>query len=211
MFTLVFKRAYAARPPPSESSETPGKGAVGEVNERYPQRPGAADRRKTTDCTDDTDEEWRRSARTFQRSPFVSDPSVKSVKSVVKITVKNGSPIKVAQTGVAQPRAQKSKKKSPKSGGHGGARPGAGRPRENRQPVTMHLHPAVIEALRLRGRRIGEFVEPLVVHELVRLLATALRHSGTAPMPDYAHAIAQCLEKVGPGYVQSAIRLAERR
>jgi len=103
------------------------------------------------------------------------------------------------------------KRQKPKSRGHGGARPGAGRKPEGREPVTMHLHPAVIEALRLRGRRIGEFVEPLVVTELVRLLATALRQTGPAPLPDYALAIARCLEKVGPGYVQSAIRLAERK
>jgi len=107
--------------------------------------------------------------------------------------------------------SKKEKNKKPKSHGHGGARPGAGRKPEGREPVTMHLHPAVIEALRLRGRRIGEFVEPLVVTELVRLLAMALRHAATAPLSDYALAIARCLEKVGPGYAESAIRLAERK
>jgi len=44
----------------------------------------AAVKRRTTDCTDDTDEEWRRSACVPDRSYFVSNPSVKSVKSVVK-------------------------------------------------------------------------------------------------------------------------------
>jgi hypothetical protein len=43
-------------------------------------------RRRTTDFTDFTDEEWRRSACVF-RPTSVSDPSVKSVQSVVKTII----------------------------------------------------------------------------------------------------------------------------
>jgi predicted lipoprotein len=38
----------------------------------------------TTDCTDDTDEEWRRSAPVSRLASSLPNPSVKSVKSVVK-------------------------------------------------------------------------------------------------------------------------------
>jgi len=44
----------------------------------------AAVKRRTTDCTDDTDEEWRKERLCSRPSYFVSNPSVKSVKSVVK-------------------------------------------------------------------------------------------------------------------------------
>jgi len=73
--------------------EWPQKGAKGLLTSAI--RP-ACRAGRTTDFTDDTDEEWRRSAR-VQPSSFVSKPSV---KSVVKTIFESSTAIELARAAI---------------------------------------------------------------------------------------------------------------
>jgi len=50
--------------------------------------------------------------------------------------------------------------------GHGGARPGAGRPASGNKPVTLRLPPKLIEKVRRQAKRAGQTMSEFVAEKL---------------------------------------------
>ena len=52
--------------------------------------------------------------------------------------------------------------------GHGGARPGAGRPATGNQPVTLRLPPKLLANVRRDAKRTGQTISEYVAKKLAR-------------------------------------------
>ena len=52
--------------------------------------------------------------------------------------------------------------------GHGGARPGAGRPETGNQPVTLRLPPKLLASVRRDAKRTGQTISEYVAKKLAR-------------------------------------------
>ena len=52
--------------------------------------------------------------------------------------------------------------------GHGGARPGAGRPASGNQPVTLRLPAKLVKAVRRDAKRAGKTMSEFVASKLAR-------------------------------------------
>lgn len=111
-------------------------------------------------------------------------------------------------TTTKKPEAPPGKARKKKVSSHGGARPGAGRKGNNREPITLHLHRAILDFLR-EWAAPGARVEQILIGDLTQKLGVAMAYAGKEGLDAYDKRIAKCLRQIDAAHIEKAERIAD--